>query len=220
MHYIRKQLAHFFPDGHDFCGKEVDVSFRLALERMEYCISAISHPGYHDEIGNALFSHLHADQYAQFIYFLGNTLWTEFENKPLCDKLLQLNRVLSSVFISYKCRLPDHFFLGHPVGTILGNADYHDFLVVSQGVTVNTCPDVSGKPGPVLGKGLFLGAHAKIIGNETIGDRVSIGVNAMVYCQRIPDDSIVFYASQGGGEIRKRRHLQCAAQNYFHLPIE
>ena len=218
--YIRNQLAHFFPDGYNFCGNDVNIAFHLALERMEYFISAISHPGYHDESGNATFSHMHADQYVQFIYFLGNTLWIQSENRPLCDKLLQLNRALFSVFISYKCRLPDHFFLGHPIGTILGNADYHDFLVVSQGVTVNTSRDAEGNPGPVLGKGLFLGAHAKIIGSEPVGDRVSLGVDAMVFQRSIPDDSIVICDGGNCCTVRARSHSQCAAQRYFNITIE
>lgn len=217
--YIQTQLTHLFPDRYAFCGNDVDVSFTLALERMENCISVISHPGYHDSYGNPTFSHLHADQYAQFIYFLGNTLWTQFQNKPLCDKLLQLNRVLFSVFISYKCQLPDHFFLGHPIGTILGNAVYHDFLVVSQGVTVNTNQDEEGNPAPILGRGLFLGAHSKIIGNKSIGDRVSIGVDAMVFQQDIPDDSVVTCEGANRCVVKLRKRDKCSAQGYFNVLI-
>lgn len=217
--YVQAQLEHLFPDRYAFRGNDVDFSFRRALNRMENCIAVISHPGYHDIHGNATFSHLHADQYAQFLYFLGNTLWMESENKPLCDKLLQLNRVLFSVFISYKCLLPDHFFLGHPIGTILGNADYHDFLVVSQGVTVNTGRDEAGSIAPVLGKGLFLGAHSKIIGNKSIGDRVSIGVDAMVYQRDIPDDSVVICEGANRCVVRSRKRETCRAQGYFNVPI-
>lgn len=217
--YIQAQLAHFFPDRYAFCGNDAEVSFQLALDRMEHCMAVISHPGYHDASGNTAFSHLHGDQYAQFLYFLGNSLWVQSQNKPLCDKLLQLNRILSSVFISYKCQLPNYFFLGHPMGTILGNAVYHDFLVVSQGVTVNTSQDEAGNPGPVLGKGLFLGAHAKIIGNKPVGDRVSIGVDAMVYQQEIPDDSVVVCGGAGRCTVRARKRRECCAQRYFTVGI-
>lgn len=219
LHYVQAQLSHFFPDRYVFRGEDVDASFQLALDRMEHCITAISHPGYHDSHGNPSFSHLHADQYAQFLYFLGNTLWAQSQNKPLCDKLLQLNRVLFSLFISYKCRLPDHFFLGHPIGAILGNAVYHDFLVVSQGVTVNTSQDELGNPAPVLGKGLFLGAHSKIIGAKSVGDRVSIGVDAMVFQREIPDDSVVICEGADRCAVKPRKRETCRAQGYFSVPI-
>lgn len=219
LDYIRAQLHHFFPDQYDFHGKDVDISFHLALERMENCIKAIALPGYHNDAGNPFFYHLHADQYSQFIYFLGNSLWMQSQNKPLCDKLLQLNRVLFSVFISYKCLMPEHFVLGHPVGTILGNAAYHDYLVVLQGVTVNTNQDESGNPAPILGKGLYLGANSKIIGNKSVGDRVSLGVGTLVYQQDIPDDSVVTRDKSGSCTIHRRKKKYCMAQSFFNVPI-
>lgn len=196
LRYVQAQTRNFFPDGYELRGKDVETAFRAALERTEICLDAIAVRGYHDAEGNSLFSHLHADQYATFLYFFANSLWAQSENKPLCDKLLQLNRVLFSIFIPYSCRLPEHFLLGHPVGTILlGNTTYGDFLVVLQGVTVG---NVNGSPSPKLGKGLYLAAGAKIIGGEPIGDRVSIGVNALVYKQAIPDDSVVTVRGGGG----------------------
>jgi len=195
LSYVQAQTQTFFPDGYHLKGGDVEAAFRTALERTENCLDAIAVRGYHDVEGNPMFSHLHADQYATFLYYFANSLWTQSRNKPLCDKLLQLNRVLFSIFIPYSCILPDHFILGHPVGTILlGNTVYGDFLVVLQGVTVG---NVNGSSSPKLGKGLYLGAGAKIIGDCLIGDRVSIGVNALVYKQAVPDDSVV--TMRGGG---------------------
>lgn len=217
--YVRRQCAFYFPDGWDLQGSDVDAAFRLALDRTEHCFQVITHPGYHDGEGNTCFSHLHGDQYAQFLWFFGNSLWQQSQNKPLCDKLLLLNRTLFSLFISYKCRLPDYFMLAHSFGTILGNASYSDFLVVFQGVTVNTEQDEHGNPAPVLGKGLFLGAHAKIIGRQTIGDRVSLGVDTMVFNQAIPDDSVVVCENDNRCLVRPRKKPTCQAQNYFSIKI-
>ncbi len=217
LDYVRKQCAHFYPDGNELRGADVEAAFRLALDRSEHCFNAIIHPGYHDAEGNTVFSHLHGDQYAQFLWFFGNSLWKLSQNRPLCDKLLLLNRSLFTLFISYKCLLPDYFMLAHPFGTILGNASYSDFLVVSQGVTVNTEQDENGNPAPVLGKGLFLGAHAKIIGRQPVGDRVSIGVGAMVFDQAIPDDSVVICEKDDHCAIRPRKRPECMAQSYFNI---
>lgn len=215
--YVKAQLNHFFPDQYRFQGRDADAAFSTALERTEECLKVILLPNYHDVKGNTLFSHLHSDQYATFLYFLGNSLWRQSENKPLCDKLLQLNRVLFSVFISYKCGLPDHFLLAHPVGTILGNAKYSDFLVVFQGVTVNSYEKEGGPP-PQLGKGLFLGAHSQILGNEPVGDYVSIGSGTTVFRQAVPDNSLVV-AKNGTVIITPQEKQTCSAQLCFNVSI-
>ena len=132
---------------------------------------------------------------------------------------MYLNRVLNNFFFSYKGKLPDIFFLGHPVGTILGNAVYNDFLVVFQNVTINTSADKCGNPAPVLGKGLFMGAGAKIIGNKRVGDRVSISVDTVVYDTEIADDKVVITNSNGETVIQNRKKEKCMAQNYFRIPI-
>lgn len=218
--YVIKQMESFFPDKHRIKGDDVYRAFNQGLERLENCFQYISFPAYCDQKGQTFFSHLHADQYAQFLYFFSNSLWNISQNKTVCDKLLLLNRTLHSVFISYKGILPDVFFLGHPVGTILGNASYNDFLVVFQNVTVNTSMDDKGMSAPQLGKGLFLAAGAKIIGNKKVGERVSIGVDAVVYDKEIPDDSVVIKNMDGEVLIHNRKKEQCMAQNYFNINID
>lgn len=218
--YVKNQLDVFFPDGHSMEGKDIDIAFELGLERLEYCFKHLSFPAYCDDMGQTYFSHLHADQYGQFLYYFSNSLWKTSENKGICDKLMYLNRVLNNFFFSYKGKLPDIFFLGHPVGTVLGNAVYSDFLVVLQNVTINTSADPDGNPAPVLGKGLFLGAGAKIIGNKKVGDRVSVSVDTVVYDKEIPDDKIVITNDRGEILVKDRKKEKCMAQNYFRVPIK
>lgn len=173
--------------------------------------------GYRNENKESTFSHMHSDQYSQFLYFLSNSLWKLSNNKPICDKLIALNKLLNGMFYSYKCKLPDLFLFAHPVGTIIGNASYSDGLVIFQNVTINTDSDEDGNPAPKLGKGLFLGAGAKIIGNKPIGDRVSIGVDALVHKTAIPSDSVVYRDANGSIKISKRKKENCMAQYYFDI---
>lgn len=216
--YVGHQLDCFFPDHIKFGGTDIDFAFNEALERTEFCFRHISFPAYCRE-GQTFFSHLHSDQYSQFLYFLSNSLWIHSGNKPICDKLIFLNKLLNGMFYSYKCALPNIFLFGHPVGTIIGNAVYSDFLVIFQNVTINTDTDPDGKPAPVLGRGLFLAAGAKIIGNKSVGDRVSIGVDALVHQETIPDDSVVIREKDGSVRVAKRKKDQCMAQQYFTVPI-
>lgn len=110
---------------------------------------------YRAENGEACFSHLHSDQYSQFLYFLSNSLWNLSGNTILCSKIINLNKYLNGMFYSYKCRLPEIFLFAHPVGSIIGNASYSDGLVVFQNVTINTGDDARGVVLLNLGKVFF-----------------------------------------------------------------
>lgn len=215
--YVATQLEYFFPDQYKFKGIDVDKAMDLALERVEFCFKHITVAGYNKN-HMPYFYHLHSDQYSQFLYYLSNSLWKLSENKILCDKLIYLNRVLHSIWFSYKGELPNIFLLTHPVGSVLGNAVYSDFLVVSQNVTVNTSLDENGDKAPCLGKGLFLSAGAKIIGNKPVGDRVTIGVDACVYKCEIKSDHLVFKDEKGQIQI-KAWEKKAIAQTYFNVPI-
>ena len=114
LEYIDRQGSHLFPDNIRIAGSDVEASFSLALDRLENSIKTVTLPGYHSENGEPVFSHMHADQYAQLLYFFGNSLWNRNQNQAVCDKLLAMNRALFSLFLSYKCKMPDHFVLGHP----------------------------------------------------------------------------------------------------------
>ena len=217
--YLRHQLELFFPDGKKMIGSDIDSAFELALLRTEKCFKCITFPAYNNECGETFFSHLHADQYAHFLYFFSNSLWGISQNKNICDKILSLNRLLNGFFLSYKCKLPDYFFLGHPIGSIIGNAVYNDYLVIFQNVTVNTDQKEDGSPAPEIGRGVFLGAGAKVIGNKKIGDRVSLSVDALVYDKDIPDDSVVIRRDSGEIIVKKRTKEKCMAQNYFRDTI-
>jgi serine O-acetyltransferase len=70
-----------------------------------------------------------------------------------------------------------------------------------------------------LGKGLFLGAGAKIIGNKKIGDRVSISVDTVVYNREIGDDKVVMTDESGRLVIKNRIKPKCFAQNYFRTDL-
>lgn len=188
--YVIKQLENYIPDGYQVDKKILDDGIDIALLRCEKCFMHILLPGYRDEEG-AVFSHLHMDQYASFIYFLSNTIWEKYQEKNLCDKLLNLNRILNGFFLSYKCEMPEIFILAHPVGSVIGNAKYSNGLYISQNVTINTHTNENGELDLQIGKYCFLAAGAKIIGGKKIGDRVSIGVNSLVYDEEIADDTVV-----------------------------
>lgn len=214
--FISRQLSNFFPDKYKFEGNDVDMAIDMAIQRTEYCFKHIKLPHYNRE-NQVWFDHLHSDQYSSFLYFLSNTLWKESENKPICDKLILLNKSLNALFISYKCNMPNIFYLSHPLGTVLGNACYSDFLAVMHNVTVNTVYD--GNIQPKIGKGVFLSTGVSIIGSNSIGDFSSIGANTLLYKVDVPNDSIAFTDSNGELQIRKNKK-EIYVQSIFNTKIK
>ena len=210
LEYTKLQLEHFFPDGKLYFGKDVKTAFQLSLDRVEYCFKNISVPGYTDD-SEAYFYHLHSDQYSQFLWYFSNSLWKISADKCICDKLILLNKFLNGIWCTYKNELPDIFYFMHPVGSVLGNAKYSNFLVVSQNVTVNTSNKLK------MGKGLYLATGAKIVGDETIGDNVSIGIDACVYKFQVPSNSLVYRDSYGAIKVISRDVAW--AQKYFNVNI-
>jgi serine O-acetyltransferase len=208
--YVSKQLENFLPDGIAFHGSDVDAAFAQALDRLEFCFRHITARGYSRD-GEVTFSHLHTDQYCQFLYWLANSLWSQSQNRPLCDKLTALNRILNAVFLSYKVSLPDIFYMEHALGTVLGHAKYSNFMIVHQNVTVHT-ENITIEPG------VFLSAGASLIGSMTVGARSSIGPDTRIYNRDIPADSVVFNDDQGVLQVRPRTKV-CAAQKVFNVPI-
>lgn len=99
----------------------------------------------------------------------------------------------------------------HPVGTVLGNNEYKDYLVVLQNVTVE------GGYSFHSDKGMFLGSGAKIIGGGNFGKRVSIGAGVIIRKGFVADDNICFQENISGAIKTQMRGIGqcCAAQKYF-----
>lgn len=201
---IDAQTRNYFPDKSALGGDK--RAFNLALERLEYCFQHILVKGY-QENGQARFYHLHMDQYSAFLYYYANSIWKLAGNTAFADKLILLNRALSGMWFSYKNNLPDVFLFMHPVGTVLGNANYSDYLVVLQNVTVNTIEGVDGNFQLNIGKGCFLSAGAKIIGNSSIGDWCTVGVDTVLHNNPLADNNLAYNDSNGRLVVKPHENL-------------
>ena len=207
--YVMRQMQNFFPDGRT-CKNEpcFNSAFDLALERTEKCFSHISLTGY-SKNGQTYFNHLHMDQYGTFLYYLSNSLYRILkENNWMSDKLILLNRTLLGCWVSYKCELPDIFCWFHPVGTVLGNAKYSDYLVVGQNVTMETG---EGQ----IGECVALFAGVTLIGKCLIGNECAIGAGVVLRKSVVPDNHIVF-CKDGVNCMQKSQ--KCIAKSFFKMP--
>lgn len=218
--YLGRQLDYFYPDGQTekyFKDEDVARAVRQGLERVEYCFKHINMSAYSNDQGETFFSHLHMDQYSTFLYYFMNTLWRNGGNEDICRKVMSLNRALSGLFVTYKTELPDIYLTYHPVGTVLGEASYSNYFMALQNVTVNTGGRKGTSCTPCLGKGLFMAAGASIIGTESVGDWVAIGVNATVYNQKIENKKLIINRN-GISEVLENR--LCRQKWYFRVEEE
>lgn len=211
--YVGRQVNAYFPDKCILGGDK--RAFDFALERSEYCFQHMKVRGY-SEKGQAKFYHLHMDQYSVFLYYYANSIWKLGGEKIIADKLILLNRALSGMWCSYKNNLPDIFFLMHPVGTVLGNANYSNYLVVLQNVTVNTIEDENGNLALNIGKGCFLSAGAKVIKKSTIGDWCTVGENTVLHSTPLSDGQLAYVDKEGRLNIKKYDNFDILSQ-YFYI---
>jgi len=207
LNYVDRQLE-FFHDGYNSRVTLSDVS--LSLDRIEYCFKHINLK-YYKEDGVVTFDHLNGDSYSVFLYFLSREIYFR-ENEVLAAKIYLLNKMMFGLDVFYKVSLPDIFYFSHPVSTVLGGAQYSDYLVVYQGVTVGSDLGKSGNEGkyPILGEGLTLLANSTIIGNCNIGNNVTFGVNSLLRNSLIENNKIIV------GQWPNHRSLVNNHQNSDH----
>lgn len=211
--YVLKQMEHFFPDKQILNHHNFIKAFSIALDRTEFCFKHIAIKSYCDN-GTTYLNHLHANQYAVFLWFLSNTVWVDLQNDKVANKLYCLNRALNGFSCSYEAKLPNIFLLLHIVGTVLGKAEYSDFFVVAHGCSVGAHHGVY----PRIGKGVAMLPHSSIIGKCSIGNRVSLGVNSMSYERDVPDNTMV-YVDKNTGQICSRQAKAPWVQRLFNVEI-
>ena len=165
------------------------VGFDKALNCCERCFSRCRNKYYHSPDG-VIFNPFHSGQYTIFLYWLARCLYEEWGERvrSLCDRIYFLNRALNSVDLYYEVKLPEFFFLEHPLGSVIGRATFGDGFVFRQQCNVGGNHDIY----PRLGSNVILFSGVKILGNCSVGNNVLISANTFLIDIDIPDFSMVF----------------------------
>jgi serine O-acetyltransferase len=94
------------------------------------------------------------------------------------------------IWIPYSTRIGAGLHIAHPGGIIVNpDAVLGRDCTLAQGVTIGSKPGPGGGV-PVVGRGVYIGPGAKVIGPITIGDGAVIGANAVVV-HDVPPDAVV-----------------------------
>lgn len=183
--YVQGLLQNHLPDGYAWPDAS-KKTFATAFERVEHCFTAIDRK-YYREDGQAVFDHLNGDHMATLIYFLSNTAWRDQGNEELAVRLFYLNKIMHGLDLFYSVSMPKIFMLVHPIGTVLGNAEYNDYLVVYQNCTVGAVTTTY----PIFGEGTILYSRTSILGSCQLGDDVVVAANTMIIDQNVPSKTLV-----------------------------
>lgn len=190
--YVARQLNLYFPDKRRVSPEHLVAAIGEALERTRSCFLGIEKKKFREN-GQVMFNYLHPDHYAMFLYLLSNTVSRRNRADPLAFRLFYLNKVLHGLDAYHDTELPEVFQFMHPLGTILGHAEYGNYFCVYQGCSVGSDEDGVF---PRIGEHVILYAGASVIGDSKVGDNVVVGANAMVLNHDVPANKIVLGGNQ------------------------
>ena len=168
------------------CGREVRLKewaggriLNNACDRYLYCLSRKKIKHYPSNIL------MNSDEYTSFLVFLASEAYLSQCNE-LAELVYVLNRKLHSFECFYTREIPDLFHLVHPLGSVLGQAAFDNYLVVYQGVSVGGDMKIRY---PSLGEGVALFANSTVLGKAVIGSNCAIGAGVQVYGGIVSDGS-------------------------------
>ncbi len=118
--------------------------------------------------------------HAIYLQKLAHWLWTH-GLRWLGRATSQFTRWLTGIEIHPGALIGKRVFIDHGMGVVIGEtAEVGDDTTLYHGVTLGGTSWNKGKRHPTLGKGVVVGAGAKILGPITVGDGAKIGSNAVV----------------------------------------
>ena len=118
--------------------------------------------------------------HAMLMHRLAHAMWG-LKLRWLARFISHIARWLTGIEIHPGATIGRRFFIDHGMGVVIGEtAEIGDDCTLDHGVTLGGTSWNRGKRHPTLGKGVVVGAGAKILGPIVIGDGAQIGSNAVV----------------------------------------
>jgi len=119
---------------------------------------------------------------------VSHRLW-QWDLRWLARWLAHWGRWLTGIEIHPGATIGRRVFIDHGMGIVIGEtAEIGDDCTLYHGVTLGGTSWKAGKRHPTLGKGVVIGAGAKVLGPILVGDGAKIGSNAVVV-RDVPADS-------------------------------
>jgi serine O-acetyltransferase len=118
--------------------------------------------------------------HALLMHRLAHALW-RMRLRWLGRFASHLSRFLTGIEIHPGAKVGRRAFIDHGMGVVIGEtAELGDDCTLYHGVTLGGTTWNKGKRHPTLGRGVVIGAGAKVLGPIVVGDGARIGSNAVV----------------------------------------
>ncbi|MGZ3769093.1 MAG: serine acetyltransferase [Bdellovibrio sp.] len=183
--YLLGQVNNFFPDGRPISIEAIQSILPAVLKRLNQCFVHINNKYFFDGT-NAVFNHLHGDQYSMFLYLAANTAYRLGVGNDLASKLFLLNKSLHGIDAFYEVELPEIFLFVHPLGTVLGRANYKNYFLVYQNCGVGSNHDIY----PSLEEYVTLRPGSSVLGDCKIGRNCTIAAQSLVLDRDLKDNTV------------------------------
>lgn len=101
---------------------------------------------------------------------------------PVIPRIIStFSRFLTGIDIHPGAKIGKRFFIDHGMGVVIGEtAEIGDDVLLYQGVTLGGTSSKPEKRHPTLGRGVVVGAGAKVLGNITLGSYAKVGAGSVV----------------------------------------
>lgn len=189
-HLVLHQLSSFWQN---IDKSIIHKSIPSALQSIEKGFTGLPNRRFFDG-ENVCFSPYISLHWMLFLYWLARDIYLSGKGitPKEADQVYYLNKILHANDWYYGVNLPVHFLCEHPLGSVLGKADYGDYLFVYQGTTVGGNRRNGHLYYPKLGVNVTLFANASVLGDSKIGNNVIISADTYIINESIPDNCIVF----------------------------
>ncbi len=104
----------------------------------------------------------------------------------------EFSRFLTGIEIHPGAKIGRRLVIDHGMGIVIGEtAEIGDDCIIFHGVTLGGVKFDPIKRHPTVGKGVLIGAGAKILGPIKLGDFCRIGANSVVIHEVMPGEKVV-----------------------------
>jgi len=118
--------------------------------------------------------------HALLIHRLAHWFW-RMKMRWLGRFVSHVSRFLTGIEIHPGAKIGRRVFIDHGMGVVIGEtAELGDDCTLYHGVTLGGTTWNKGKRHPTLGRGVVVGAGAKLLGPIVVGDAARVGSNAVV----------------------------------------
>jgi len=128
--------------------------------------------------------------HALILHRLAHRLW--LWKLPVIPRMIStFARFLTGIDIHPGATIGRRFFIDHGMGVVIGETtEIGDDVLLYQGVTLGGTSSKAEKRHPTLGRGVVVGAGAKVLGNIYLGNYAKVGAGSVVV-NDVPDHATV-----------------------------